>query len=139
MSNPFASPASPIRPSVDAVPFTMADHLEILGFRRKLRRKAIWVLVSPDHGEAPETIEIYRPYEVPGRVTASWLLWRSSTCVYLFDKEAGMVGAPATLEEALEIVDAILKMEMRKAIRSIPLAIHPKLPKSFAEAPGASA
>jgi hypothetical protein len=42
-----------------------------------------------------------------------------------------MVGTPDTVEEALEIVDAILKMEIRKAIRSIPQAIHPKLPKAF--------
>lgn len=109
----------------------MADHVAILGFRRKLRRKAIWVVISPEYGEAPETIEIYRPYEVPGRIGASWLLWRSSTCVYLYDKDAGMVGTPTTVEEALEIVDAILKMEIRKAIRSIPQAIVPKLPKSF--------
>jgi hypothetical protein len=109
----------------------MADHLAILRFRRKLRRKAIWVVVSPDHGESPETVEIYRPYEVPGRVGASWLLWRSNACVSIYDKEAGMVGAPATVEEALEIVEAILKVEMRKAIRSIPPATHPRLPRTF--------
>jgi hypothetical protein len=109
----------------------MADHLAILAFRRKLRRKAIWVVVSPDHNESPETVEVYRPYEVPGRVGASWLLWRSNACVSVYDKEAGMVGAPATIDEALEIVEAILKMEMRKAIRAIPAAAQPKLLKSF--------
>jgi hypothetical protein len=129
--NSFPSRASPIRPAVDAVPFAMADHLAILTFRRKLRRRAIWVVVSPEHGEAPEAVEIYRPYEVPGQISASWLVWRSDACVCVYDKEAGMVGTPATVEEALEIVEAILKMEIRKAIRSIPPAIRPELPKSF--------
>ena len=42
-----------------------------------------------------------------------------------------MVGATATVEEALEIVDAILKIEIRKAVRSIPPVTHLRLPKSF--------
>ena len=109
----------------------MADHLAILAFRRKLRRRAIWVVVSPEHGESPEAVEIYRPYEVPGRIGASWLVWRSDTCVCVYDKEAGMVGPSATVEEALEIVEAILKLEIRKAIRSIPPAMRPTLPKTF--------
>jgi hypothetical protein len=124
-----SAPGSPICPSVDAVPFTTPDHLAILAFRRKLRRKATWVVVSPEHGESPEAVEVYRPYEVPGRVEASWLLWRGNTCVWVYDKEVGILGNPDTVEEALEIIAAILKTEMRKAIRAIPPASCPRLPK----------
>jgi hypothetical protein len=109
----------------------MADHLAILAFRRKLRRKAVWVVVSPEHGTSTETVEVYRPFEVPGRVGASWLLWRANACVWVYDKETGLIGSPATIEEALEVVEAILRMELRKAIKAIPPAICPKLPKSF--------
>ncbi len=132
--NPPPPPASPFCPAVDAVPFTMADHLAILAFRRKLRRKAIWVVVSPEHGASPEAIEIYRPFEVPGRAQPSWVLWCANACVWVYDKETGTVGNPATIEEALEIVEAILKMEIRKAIKAIPRATRPELPKSLVRA-----
>lgn len=129
-----SSSAPPFDPAVDAVPFTAADQLAILAFRRELRRKAIWVVVSPEHGESPETVEIYRPFEVPGQTGASWLLWRAHACVWVYDTDLGVVGNPATIEEALEVVAAILNAEIRKAVRAIPLATRPKLPKSFAGA-----
>ncbi|HEY7576345.1 MAG TPA: hypothetical protein VH855_02020 [Acetobacteraceae bacterium] len=131
MPNPSSPPISPFCPAVDAVPFSTADHLAILAFRRKLRRKAIWVVVSPEHGASPEAIEVYRPFEVPGRAGASWLLWRANACVWVYDKETGIIGSPATIDEALEVVEAILRMELRKAIKAIPPAARPKLPKLF--------
>jgi hypothetical protein len=49
----------------------------------------------------------------------------------VYDRETGIIGSPATIDEALEVVEAILRMELRKAIKAIPPAARPKLPKLF--------
>jgi hypothetical protein len=126
-----APAASPFGKSISPLAFTMADHDVLVAFRRKLRRKAIWVVVTPSHAELPEAVEIYRPYEVPERALPSWTLWRSAAGVWLYDRDTGPLGEPTSLGEAIEIVEAILKTEMRKAIRAIPLAVQPKLPEPF--------
>ncbi len=109
----------------------MSDHEALAVFRRKLRRKAIWVVVTAEHHELPEAVEVYRPYEVPEQAVPSWTLWRSAAGVWVRDKEIGHLGPFMSLHEALEIVEAILKAEMRKAIRAIPLATGAKLPRQF--------
>jgi hypothetical protein len=136
---PAAPAKSPFGQSISPLPFTMADHGALLAFRRRLRRKAVWVVVTPTHSELPEAVEVYRPFEVPERAIASWTLWRSAAGVWLYDKVAGPLGEPTTMDEALEIVEAILKTELRKAIRTIPLAGPPKLPRLFrADSSGSS-
>jgi hypothetical protein len=112
--------------SVTAVAFTMAEHDELVRFRRKLRRKAVWVLVNAEHPECPESVEVYLPYQVPGQAAPLLILWRSEAGVWLVDKDIGPVEGPAPLGEALEIVEAILKTEMLKAIRAIPVATCPR-------------
>jgi hypothetical protein len=106
----------------------MAEHESLLGFRRRLRRKAIWVVVSHEHREFPEAIEVYLPYQVPGQAVPSWTLWHNDAGVWLTDKEIGPLEGPVSLAYALEIVEAILRVEIRKAIRAIPMATRPRLP-----------
>jgi hypothetical protein len=126
-----APPASPFCQPFSGLPFTMADHEALQVFRRKLRRKAIWAIVTPRHHDLPEVLEVYRPYEVPDLVAPSWMLWRTAAGVWLHDQETGPLGEVTTLVEALEVVEAILKTEMQVAVRAIPLAVRPQLPKPF--------
>ena len=131
MSSLPAPPESPFSKSVSAVAFSMADHKLLCAFRNRLRRKAIWAVVTPMHHELAEALEVYRPYEAPGKADPSWTIWRSAAGVWVLDKECGPLGEPTSLTEAVEIVEAILKIEMYNAVRAIPKASPPILPKKF--------
>jgi hypothetical protein len=75
----------------------MAEHDDLVRFRRKLRRKAVWVLVNAEHPECPESVEVYLPYQVPGQAAPLLILWRSEAGVWLVDKDIGPVEGPAPL------------------------------------------
>ena len=127
MTDPPAPAQSPFCRSVKSIAFTMAEHDTLLEFRRKLRRRAIWTVVGSEHPEFLETVEVYLPYRIPGEAAPSWTLWRSEAGVWLIDKDFGLIEGPVSLAEALEIIQAILKTEMLKAVRAIPLAVRPRL------------
>jgi hypothetical protein len=132
-----AVPTLPTRPwssfgqTISDLPFTAADQKALSTFRNRLRRKAIWVVVTPSQRDFAEAVEVYRPYELPGNSGPSWIIWRSITGVLVLDRDDGPLGEPTSLTDALEIVEAILRTEMRKAIRAIPRAVGPKLPRRF--------
>jgi hypothetical protein len=100
-----APPESPFSESVAALAFSMADHKVLCAFRNRLRRKAIWAVVTPLHHELAEALEVYRPYEAPEKAEPTWTIWRSAAGVWVLDKECGPLGEPTTLTEAVEIVE----------------------------------
>ena len=93
--------------------------------------RLIWAVVTPLHHELAEALEVYRPYEAPEKAEPTWTIWRSAAGVWVLDKECGPLGEPTTLTEAVEIVEAVLKIEMHNAVRAIPKACPPELPKKF--------
>jgi hypothetical protein len=126
-----APPQSPFSKSLLGLSFTMTDHKALCAFRRRLRRKAVWVVITSSHHELTEAVQVYRPYELPGKAEPSWIIWRSAAGVCVQDREDGPWGEPVELADALEFVEAVLKAELRSAIRAIPQAIMPSLPKQF--------
>ena len=126
-----APPESPFSKSVAALAFSMADHKVLCAFRNRLRRKAIWAVITPLHRELAEALEVYRPYEAPEKAEPTWTIWRSAAGVWVLDKDCGPLGEPTTLTEAVEIVEAVLKIEMHNAVRAIPKACPPELPRKF--------
>ena len=87
-----------------AIPFTMADQEVLLAFRRRLRRKVIWAVVTTAHAQLPEALDIYRPYEVPEHAVPTWIVWRTPDGAWLYDQEIGALGTP-TLGLALEFIE----------------------------------
>jgi hypothetical protein len=126
-----APPQSPFGDSLLGLSFTMIDHKALCAFRRRLRRKAVWAVITSSHHELTEAVQVYRPYELPGKAEPSWIIWRSVAGVWVQDREDGPLGEPVELAEALEFVEAVLKTELRNAIRAIPQAVVPRLPKQF--------
>src|SRR5262249_49348465 len=61
-----ARPQSPYGDSISADTFTAPDHKVHCAFRNRLRRKAVWAIVTPLHQQFLEAVEVYRPFEVPG-------------------------------------------------------------------------
>ena len=84
-----APPESPFSKSVAALAFSMADHKVLCAFRNRLRRKAIWAVVTPLHHELAEALEVYRPYEAPEKAEPTWTIWRSAAGVWVLDKDCG--------------------------------------------------
>jgi len=123
MTPPVYDPDTPLA-------FTIEEHETLRPFRRRLRQKAIWVVVSQEYCDFPEVVEVYLPYQIPGQVAPSWTLRRSYAGVWISDRDIGTVEGPVPLADALEIIDAILKVEMRKAVRAIPLATKPRMPST---------
>jgi hypothetical protein len=67
-------PQSPFSDSLLGLSFTMTDHYALCAFRRRLRRKAVWALITSSHHELTEAVQVYRPYELPGKAEPSWTL-----------------------------------------------------------------
>jgi hypothetical protein len=126
-----ASPKSPYRESALGLSFTTTDHKALCAFRRRLRRKAVWAVITSSHHELTEAVQVYRPYELPGKAEPSWIIWRSAAGVSVQDKEVGPLAEPTELADALELVELVLKTEFRNAVHAIPQAVVPKLPKRF--------
>jgi hypothetical protein len=124
-----ALPHSPYGESVSADTFTVSDHKVLYAFRNRLRRKAVWVVITPLHQQFIEALEIYRPFEVPGKAEPSWTMWPSAAGIWVSDREFGPLCEPTTIIEAIEMVEVILEGEIRRAIRAIPKATSPELPK----------
>jgi hypothetical protein len=57
--------------------FTVSDHKVLCAFRNRLRRKAVWAVITPLHQHFIEAVEIYRPFEVPGKAEPSWTCGRA--------------------------------------------------------------
>ena len=95
----------------------------------RLTPKAVWAVSNPLHQQFIEAVEIYRPFEVPGKAEPPWTMWPSAAGIWVSDREFGPLCEPTTLIEAVEIVEAILDAEIRRAIRAIPKATSPGLPK----------
>jgi len=89
------------------------------------------VTVTPLHQQFLEAVEVYRPFEVPGAAKPSWTIWTTAAGVLVWEREIGLLCEPITLPEAVELVEAILKAEMVKAICAIPKAVLPDLPRQF--------
>ena len=109
--------------------FTVSDHKVLCAFRNRLRRKAVWAVINPLHQQFIEAVEIYRPFEVPGKGEPSWMMWPSAAGIWVSDREFGPLCEPTTLIEAIEIVEVVLDAEIRRATRAIPRATPPELPK----------
>lgn len=126
-----ARPQSLFADSIAADTFTTSDHKALCAFRNRLRRKAIWATVTPLHQQFLEAVEVYRPFEVPGKAKPSWTIWTTAAGVLVWEREIGLLCEPITLPEAVELVEKILKAEMVKAICAIPKAVLPDLPRQF--------
>ena len=120
---------SPFGESISADGFTASDHKVLRAFRNRMRRKAIWAVITPLHQQFVEAVEIYRPFEVPGKAEPTWTMWPSAAGIWVSDREFGPLCEPTTLIEAIEMVEVILDGEIRRAIRAIPKATSPELPK----------
>jgi len=122
---------SPFGESISADGFTESDHKVLRAFRNRMRRKAIWAVITPLHQQFVEAVEIYRPFEVPGKAEPTWTMWPSAAGIWVSERELGPLCEPITLPEAVELVEAILKMEMHKAVRAIPKAVPPEVPRQI--------
>ena len=69
---------SPFGESISAETFTASDHTVLRAFRNRMRRKAIWAVITPLHQQFVEAVEVYRPFEVPGKAEPTWTMWPSA-------------------------------------------------------------
>jgi hypothetical protein len=92
----------------------------LLAFRQRLRRKAIWAVVTTAHAQLPEALDVYRPYEVPERAVPTWIVWRTPDGVWLYNEEVGARGLP-TLSLALEFIEVATRVAIQEAVKAIPL------------------
>lgn len=122
---------SPFGELISAETFTASDHTVLCAFRNRMRHKAIWAVITPLHQQFVEAVEVYRPFEVPGKAEPTWTMWPSDAGVWVSERELGPLCEPITLPEAVELVEAILKTEMHKAVHAIPKAVSPEVSRRF--------